>query len=47
MKNYIETIEMMKNLGWSRVHETKSHIFFVRRMSNGCFERKTVEYVGG
>lgn len=44
MKNYEETIKMMEADGWFRVNESKTHIFFYKRLSNGNFSTKTVEY---
>ena len=46
MKNYAETIEMMELAGWFRVHETNTHIFFCKRMADGSFANKSVEYSG-
>jgi predicted RNA binding protein YcfA (HicA-like mRNA interferase family) len=44
MKNYEETIKMMEADGWFRVNESKTHIFFCKRLVDGNFARKTVEY---
>lgn len=44
MLNYAETLKLMEAEGWARVHESNTHIFFVKRLSNGNFARKTVEY---
>ena len=44
MKNYEETIKTMEAEGWFRVWETASHIFFCKRLADGRFARKSVEY---
>lgn len=46
MKNYAETIEMMELEGWFRVHENNTHIFFYKRLADGSFAKKSVEYSG-
>ena len=45
MKNYEETIKMMEADGWFRVHETTTHIFFYKRLADGSFAKKTIEYI--
>ena len=45
MKSYSETIKEMEQKGWFRVHETKTHIFFYKRMANGDFAKCSVEHI--
>ena len=45
MKTYNETIQAMEQAGWFRVHETTTHIFFVKRAADGSFMRTAVEYM--
>ena len=44
IKSYNETIAEMENKGWFRVSETRTHIFFYKRMADGSFARCTMEY---
>jgi predicted RNA binding protein YcfA (HicA-like mRNA interferase family) len=44
MLNYAETLKLMEAEGWERVHESNTHIFFVKRLSDGSFARNAVEY---
>jgi predicted RNA binding protein YcfA (HicA-like mRNA interferase family) len=44
MKNYNETIKEMESNGWFRISESNTHIFFVKRTSDGYFIRTAIEY---